>query len=46
MSIPTTVMVPVKPVAVLPSASCADTSIGGVIVAPAVAVLGCRVKAS
>src|SRR6266545_6207624 len=40
------VMSPVKPVAVLPKPSRAVTSIGGVIVAPTVAVLGCTLKTS
>src|SRR5205809_959148 len=41
-----TVTLAVKPSAVFPNASRAVTSTGGVIVAPAVTVLGCTLKAS
>ena len=40
------VTVPVKPVTVLPSPSCAVTCTAGVMAAPAVALLGCTVKTS
>src|SRR5438094_9437552 len=41
-----TLMLPAKPVATLPSASCAVTCTAGVIAAPAVAVVGCTLKTS
>src|SRR4051794_29170523 len=41
-----TVMLAVEPVTVFPNASCTATCIAGLIATPAVAVVGCRVKAS
>src|SRR5213595_2265277 len=41
-----TLTLPAKPVATLPSASCAVTCTAGVIAAPAVAVVGCTLKTS
>jgi hypothetical protein len=41
-----TVMFPAKLVAVLPNASCAATRTDGLMLAPAVVVVGCTVKAS
>src|SRR6266571_2275165 len=41
-----TFTLPAKPVATLPSASCAVTCTAGVIAAPAVAVVGCTLKTS
>src|SRR5437879_6392586 len=41
-----TLTLPAKPVATLPSASCALTCTAGVIGAPAVALVGCTVKTS
>jgi len=40
------VTLPVNPVTVLPNASCAVSCTGGLIAAPAVAVVGCMVKTS
>src|SRR5437762_3560969 len=41
-----TLTLPAKPVATLPSASCAVTCTAGVIAAPAVALVGCTLKTS
>src|SRR3989449_7687242 len=41
-----TFTLPAKPVATLPSASCAVTCTAGVIAAPAVALVGCTLKTS